>query len=351
MVCVFLWRYCTFEHYTLLLKALNFTIIIPVYNRPNEVDELLESLVHQDFQKSYEILIVEDGSEETSEQVVEKYKNQLNLTYYFKENSGPGDSRNFGMKRAKGNYFIILDSDVILPPHYLSKVNSFLEENYLDCFGGADAAHESFTSLQKSINYVMTSFLTTGGIRGSKHSIQKFEPRSFNMGISKEVFEATKGFSRVRAGEDIDLSQRIMKAGFTTGFLPEAYVFHKRRISWKSFYNQVDKFGKARPILSKWYPRTEKITFWFPTFFVFFVLASIGLSIFLHPLTIIPLVLYVLAVFLDSTVNNKSLYIGVLTILSLFIQFFAYGLGFFKSAFYIKLLRRDPEKQFPELFY
>ena len=171
------------------MKNLKYTLIVPVYNRPNEIDELLESLTHQDFQKDYEILIVEDGSAETSEEVIQKYSDQLSITYFFKENSGPGDSRNFGMKKAKGNYFIILDSDVILPPSYLSAIDSYLQKNYLDCFGGADAAHESFTSLQKAINYVMTSFLTTGGIRGSKNSIQKFEPRSFNMGISKEAFE------------------------------------------------------------------------------------------------------------------------------------------------------------------
>jgi glycosyltransferase involved in cell wall biosynthesis len=322
-----------------------------VYNRPNEIDELLESLTHQDFNKDYEILIVEDGSQETSEDVIKKYQEQLQITYFYKANSGPGDSRNFGMQNAKGNYFIILDSDVILPPKYLSAIDAYLQQNYLDCFGGADAAHESFTNLQKAINYVMTSFLTTGGIRGSKNSIQKFEPRSFNMGISKEAFEATQGFSRVHPGEDPDLSQRIIKAGFTTGFLPGAEVFHKRRISWKKFYIQVKKFGTARPFLSKWHPSTEKITFWFPTLFVFFTLASIIAAIFLHPFAIFPLAIYVGLIFLDSTFKNKSLIVGFLTIVALFIQFFGYGLAFLKSTYYIKFLGRDPETQFPKMFF
>lgn len=333
------------------MKKLNYTLIVPVYNRPNEIDELLESLTHQDFQKDYEILIVEDGSSETSEEVIKKYSKQLSITYFFKENSGPGDSRNFGMRNAKGNYFIILDSDVILPSTYLSAIDKYLQEKYLDCFGGADAAHESFTNLQKAINYVMTSFLTTGGIRGSKNSIQKFEPRSFNMGISKEAFEATQGFSRVHPGEDPDLSQRIIKAGFTTGFLPGAEVFHKRRISWKKFYIQVKKFGTARPFLSKWHPSTEKFTFWLPSLFVGFTVASVIISFLYNYLAILPLAVYVGVIFLDSTLKNKNLLVGFYTILALFVQFFGYGLAFFKSTFYIKFLGRDPETQFPKMFF
>ena len=333
------------------MKKLSYSIIVPVFNRPNEIDELLESLTHQDFQEKYEILIVEDGSQESSEEVVKKYKKQLNISYFYKSNSGPGDSRNFGMRKAKGNYFIILDSDVILPSKYLSTINTYLEKHYLDCFGGADTAHESFSNVQKAINYAMTSFLTTGGIRGSKKSIQKFEPRSFNMGISKEAFLVTQGFSRVHPGEDPDVSQRILKAGFTTGFLPGAEVFHKRRISWKKFYGQVKKFGTVRPFLSKWHPSTEKMTFWFPTLFVFFVITSLLAALIVNPYVILPLVVYMALVFLDSVVKYKSLSVGFLTVIALFIQFFGYGLAFLKSTFYIKFLGRDPEKQYPNMFF
>src|SRR5690606_5455481 len=211
---------------------IKYSFIIPVFNRPQEVKELLESFIELKFQNYFEIVLVEDGSTESSEKVIDEFSEMLSISYYYKQNSGPGDSRNFGMKRAKGNYFIILDSDCLLPPHYLNTVDSFLNKKYYHCFGGADAAHISFTPLQKAINYAMTSFFTTGGIRGNKTAVNHFEPRSFNMGLSKEAFEKTGGFAKIHPGEDPDLSQRILKAGYETIFLPDAFVYHKRRISW-----------------------------------------------------------------------------------------------------------------------
>lgn len=333
------------------MKLIKLSLIVPVYNRPDEIDELLESLTKQDFEKDYEIVIIEDGSSESSEEIVKKYASELPISYYFKPNSGPGASRNYGMERAKGNYFIVLDSDVILPSHYLSTIDTFLSENYLDCFGGSDAAHDSFTDLQKAINYVMTSFFTTGGIRGGKVKVQKFEPRSFNMGISKEAFEATGGFAKIHPGEDPDLSQRILEKGFTTGFLPNAYVYHKRRISWEKFHTQVKKFGMVRPILTKWHPSTAKVTFWFPTLFVLFAVFSVLGGIFVNKALVFPLASYLLVLFLHSTIINKSIKVGALSIYAVFIQFFGYGLAFLKSTFYIRLLNRDPETQFPKLFF
>lgn len=330
---------------------LEYSFIIPVYNRPQEIQELLESFLLLSFPSSFEIVIVEDGSSETSKNIVYSFSNKLNLSYYIKENTGPGDSRNFGMKKAKGNYFIILDSDCLMPPHYLQTVDRFLHSTYFDCYGGADAAHTSFTRLQKAINYVMTSFLTTGGIRGNIKSVTKFEPRSFNMGISKKAFEATGGFSKIHPGEDPDLSQRILKAELKTTFIPDASVFHKRRISWKKFYTQVKKFGTVRPILNSWHPGSSKITFWFPTLFMCFVITSILLSFFLHRMAILPLVVYLALVFIDASVRNKSILIGVLSIFALFVQFFGYGLAFLKSTFYIQILKKDPQKQFPYLFF
>ncbi|MFK5983553.1 MAG: glycosyltransferase [Flavobacteriaceae bacterium] len=332
-------------------KTLSFSFIVPVYNRPQEVNELLESFTNLDFTGDYEIIIIEDGSTETSKNIVEKYNTQLNLSYYFKENSGPGNSRNYGMQRAKGNYFIILDSDCILPSQYLTEVNLFLSKHFVDCFGGADTADNSFNSLQKAINYTMTSFFTTGGIRGSKKSINKFEPRSFNMGISKEAFLKTKGFVKIHPGEDPDLSQRILKAGFTTQFIPNAFVYHKRRISWSKFYTQVKKFGMVRPILNKWHPEASKITFWFPSLFVLFTILSVIGAIFVNYLLVFPLASYLGLIFLDATVKNKSVYIGFMSVVALFIQFFGYGMAFIKSSFYINILKRDPEKQFPHLFF
>ena len=331
--------------------CLYLSVIVPVYNRPNEIDELLKSLTKQDFEEHYEIVIVEDGSDHTSEEVIKKYK-QLNIKYLYKSNSGPGDSRNYGMRKASGNYYIILDSDVILPTFYLRTVYEFLQKSYVACFGGADAAHESFTVLQKAINYAMTSFFTTGGIRGGKNKVQKFEPRSFNMGISKEAFEKTNGFARIHPGEDPDLSRRIEKAGFTTVFLPNAHVFHKRRISWAKFYIQVKKFGTVRPILTSWHPKMRKIVFWLPTLFVLFTLSSVvGLIVFQKIWLVYPLLGYFLLLFVHSSIINKSLKVGLWSVYAVLIQFFGYGIAFLKSTFFIRLLKRNPEKQYPNYFF
>lgn len=328
-----------------------YSFIIPVFNRPQEIRELLESMLLLDFQQRFEVVIVEDGSTETAEKVVSEFADKLTISYYFKNNSGPGDSRNYGMARAKSDYFIILDSDCLLPPGYLSSVDDFLMKNFYHCFGGADAAHSSFSPLQKAINYVMTSLLTTGGLRGNEKGIQKFEPRSFNMGISKEAFEATDGFGKIHPGEDPDLSQRILKAGYQTVFVPDAFVYHKRRISWSKFYLQVKKFGMVRPILNRWHPSSSKITFWFPSLFVIFVVLSVFIGIFYKGVFLIPLLAYILAIFLDSSVKNKNVYIGLLSIPAMFIQFFGYGLAFMRSYFFVSVLNKDPQKQFPFLFF
>lgn len=328
-----------------------YSFIIPIYNRPEEVEELLDSFTQLDFTEDFEIVLVEDGSDLKSDTVAESYKDRLNISYFYKPNSGPGDSRNYGMRKAKGNYFIILDSDCILPPEYLKEVEKALNKNYTDCFGGPDTAHESFTDLQKAINYVMTSFLTTGGIRGKKNSIQKFEPRSFNMGISKAAFEATQGFGKIHPGEDPDLSQRIWKAGFKTSFIEKACVYHKRRISWTTFYRQVKKFGLVRPILSSWHPNSAKITFWFPTLFVFYTVFSLVILCFGNWHFAALLLLYCFFVFTGSLIKNKSLRIAFYTIIALFIQFFGYGLAFLKSTFFIRILKKDPKKKFPYLFF
>src|SRR5690554_6622977 len=330
---------------------IKYSFVVPVFNRPIEIKELLESMALLDYSKPFEIVIVEDGSTETAEKIVADFRTKLNINYIFKENSGPGPSRNYGMERAGGNYFIILDSDCLLPKEYLSNVDRFLSNEFYHCFGGADAAHSSFSPLQKAINYVMTSLLTTGGIRGKRKAVQKFEPRSFNMGLSKEVFQVSGGFGKIHPGEDPDLSQRILKAGYQTVFIPEAYVYHKRRISWRKFHLQVRKFGLVRPILNKWHPSSSKITFWFPSFFVVFVLLTLLLGLVYDWIYLVPLLIYVLAVFFDSSIKNKNVFIGILTIPAVFIQFFGYGTAFLRSYYFIHILNKDPQKQFPFLFF
>ena len=315
---------------------LAFSIIIPVYNRPNEIDELLESLSQQDLSANFEVLIIEDGSSIKSDIVVEKHKNKLNLKYFFKENTGAGASRNFGMEKASGNYFIILDSDVIVPKQYLLEVKKALETNYTDAFGGADAAHSSFTSLQKAINYSMTSILTTGGIRGNKKSLGKFQPRSFNLGISKKAFEKTNGFSRMKNGEDIDLTFRLWEHGFETQLIEKAFVYHKRRSSIKQFFKQTFGFGTVRPILNNKYPESSKITYWFPSFFIIGFDISIILTIFGFQQFLYFYGIYFLLIFIDSLFQNKNLYVAFLSMITSFTQFLGYGLGFLESKFYPK---------------
>ena len=315
---------------------LNFSIIIPIYNRPQEIDELLESLTKQDFSDSFEVLIIEDGSEDSSERIVEKYKNQLDLKYFFKENSGAGASRNFGMQKASGNYFIILDSDVIVPTQYLSEVKKALESKFTDAFGGPDAAHSSFTALQKAINYSMTAVLTTGGIRGKKQAVGKFQPRSFNLGLSQTAFSITNGFSKMKNGEDIDLTFRLWENGFETQLIEKAFVYHKRRSSIKQFFKQTFGFGTARPILNKKYPETAKPTYWFPSLFIIGIDVSIILAIFGYNQLLYFYGFYFVLIFLDSLFQNKNLYVAFLSIFTSLTQFLGYGLGFLESKFYPK---------------
>jgi len=309
----------------------SYSIIIPVYNRPEELDELLSSILVQEYTDTFEICVIEDGSQQKSNLIVEKYTTKLSIRYFEKENTGPGDSRNYGMKHAKGNYFIILDSDVILPKNYISKVDKQLELNFTDAFGGPDAAHPNFTPLQKAINYSMTSFLTTGGIRGKKNSFGTFQPRSFNMGLSKTAFEKTKGFSDMRAGEDIDLTFRLWETGFKTQLIEKAFVYHKRRNSISSFFKQTFAFGTARPILNKKYPQSTKLTYWFPSLFIIGFDLSILLLIFGYWQLAILYVAYFVFVYADSTVKNRDFKVGFLSIFTSLTQFMGYGLGFLES--------------------
>ncbi len=328
-----------------------FSLIIPVYNRPDEVAELLESLSHSNYKESFEIVVVEDGSSLKCEDIVHKYEGKLSISYYYKENSGPGDSRNYGMKIAKGEYFIIFDSDCIIPAGYLIEVDKSLKENYVDCFGGPDRALDSFSNIQKAINFAMTSFLTTGGIRGGSEKIDKFQPRSFNMGLSRQAFEASKGFGNIHPGEDPDLSIRLWNLGFKTKLVSNAYVYHKRRVDWDKFSTQVNKFGKARPILNSWYPEYNKLTFFFPSVFITGFGLAVLLVIFNFDLLLQLYFIYFLVLFLVSSYQNKSLKIGSLSVIAVWKQFYGYGIGFLESFFKVIILKQKPQIAFPELFF
>ena len=330
---------------------LAFSFIIPVYNRPNEIEELLQSFSELHGDIPFEIVIVEDGSTLTAKHVISHYDQYLNISYYFKSNSGPGDSRNYGMAKAKGNYFIILDSDCLLPSNYLVEVKSSLDTDYVDCFGGPDAAHKNFTTLQKAIDFSMTSFITTGGIRGHKNAVDKFQPRSFNMGISKKAFLDTSGFGNIHPGEDPDLSIRLWDLGYETKFIPEAFVYHKRRISWSKFYKQVYKFGAVRPILNTWHPSTKKVTYWFPSVFILGLIVSIIFAFFNVYWYLLFYTLYFGMAFILAIVKTKSIVVAIKSLLTIIIQFFGYGYGFIKSTLILSLNSKNPEVLFPDLFF
>ena len=332
------------------ILKLKYSIIVPVYNRPKEVYELLFSLSNQTF-KEFEVLIIEDGSSEKCESVCDKFQDKLNITYIYKDNSGPGSSRNFGMEKAGGDYFIIFDSDCLIPEEYMLEVNTFLQNNYADCFGGPDAAHESFSNTQKSINYAMTSFFTTGGIRGGSEKLGKFQPRSFNMGISKKVFETVGGYGKIHPGEDPDLTFRIWEAGFKTSLIEKAHVYHKRRIDFKKFSTQVYKFGVVRVILNKWHPGTGKITYWFPTVFSIGFTACLLLAFTIFPILFLLNLLYIFILFFDALLKTKNIEIALGAVLSALIQFYSYGWGFLKSNWKINVLKLEEKKAFPGFFF
>jgi glycosyltransferase involved in cell wall biosynthesis len=328
-----------------------FSLIIPIFNRPEEIEELLQSLLVQDFKNPFEVVIVEDGSSLSCREIVEKFQSKLDISYYFKPNSGPGDSRNYGMNVAKGDYFIIFDSDCIIPPHYLSEVEKALHLNFTDCFGGPDKALDSFSDVQKAINFAMTSFITTGGIRGGSETIDKFQPRSFNMGLSRKAFEVSGGFAKIHPGEDPDLSIRLWNLGFETKLIPEAFVYHKRRIDWVKFYKQVNKFGKARPILNHWYPKYSKITYFFPSGFLLGMVLAIVTAILKSYILIFIFTIYFELLFILALLQTKSFKIGLLAVFATLIQFYGYGIGFLKSFILIQIFKQKPEKAFPELFF
>lgn len=328
---------------------MRYSIIIPVYNRPDEVDELLNSLTQQTVH-DFEVIVVEDGSSVTCEHVVKQYEQQLNIRYFNKPNSGPGQTRNYGAERSSGEYLLILDSDCILPPGYLAAIEEELKLQPADAFGGPDRAHDSFTSTQKAINYAMTSFFTTGGIRGGKKKMDKFYPRSFNMGLKADVYRALGGFSKMRFGEDIDLSIRIFKGGYSCRLFPEAWVWHKRRTDLKKFFKQVYNSGIARINLYKKYPESLKVVHLLPAVFTLGVVFVL-LSSLICPYALLLLAMFAIIIFTDSSIRNRSPWIGMLSVLAAFIQLTGYGSGFLFAWWKRCILKKDSFSAFEKNFY
>ena len=326
-----------------------YSVIIPVYNRPDEVDELLESLSHQTL-KDFEVLVVEDGSSVPCKEVADKYRLSMEVRYYAKPNSGPGQTRNYGAERSRGEYLLILDSDCILPEGYLQAVEAELEREPADAFGGPDRAHASFTPVQKAINYAMTSFFTTGGIRGGKKKMDKFYPRSFNMGVRADVYKALGGFSNMRFGEDIDFSIRIFKNGYRCRLFPGAWVWHKRRTDFRKFFKQVYNSGIARINLYKKYPESLKLVHLLPAVFTVGVVLVLLASL-VCPWSLLLLLMFALVIFLDSSLRNRSVWIGALSVGAAFIQLTGYGSGFLRAWWKRCVLGKDTFSAFEKNFY
>lgn len=314
-----------------------FSIIVPVYNRVDEVRDLLDSLSQQT-SMDFEVVIVEDGSSVRCDGVVKEYSEKISIQYFYKENEGRSIARNYGLERANGEYFLFFDSDCVIPPEYIATLKSALDANYTDCFGGPDSAHSSFTDTQKAINYSMTSFLTTGGIRGGKVQLEKFVPRTFNMGYSRKVWEKVGGF-REMFSEDIDMSTRIRQAGFSISLIRDAYVYHKRRTNLKAFCRQIYVFGMSRITLYLLYPDSLKLVHWLPAVFVMGVMAMAVLAICLSWMWILPLVVYLLAIFVTALFSTKNLKIASLSVITSVIQLGGYGVGFLKAYIWKILLR------------
>lgn len=328
---------------------MRYSIVIPVYNRPDEVNELLAGLCEQTC-RDFEVLVVEDGSAVPCREVVESYAGRLDLHYYEKPNSGPGQSRNYGVERASGAYVIILDSDVVLPPDYLAAIDAELAAAPCDAFGGPDRAHPSFTPMQKAINYAMTSFFTTGGIRGGKKKLDKFYPRSFNMGVRTAVYRELGGFSDMRFGEDIDFSTRIFRDGYSCRLLPEAWVWHKRRTDLRKFFKQVHNSGIARIHLTKRHPGTLKLVHLLPAVFTLGCLLCLLVAPF-WPWSLLPLLLFSLIVLVDASVRERSVGVGLRAVAASFVQLTGYGSGFLRAWWTRCVLGRGEFEAFRKNFY
>lgn len=328
---------------------MKFSIIVPVYNRPDEIKELLESLDAQSV-KNFELIIVEDGSKIKCGHLVRMHNTDYPIKYYYKSNGGPALARNFGMSKADYDYFIFFDSDCIIPPAYFEIITKSLSENYVDAYGGPDAAHKSFTPIQKAISYSMTSFFTTGGIRGGNEKMEQFKPRSFNMGYSRTVYEKTGGFSNMRFGEDVDMSLKILAAGFQTGLIKEAFVYHKRRTNFRQFYKQVHNSGIARINLFLRHPKSLKIVHLFPAIFMLGSILFLIMSLF-NAWFIAPLLFFTGLIFTDASFKFSSVKIGALSVMAAFIQLFGYGSGFLKAVWKRLILKRKEFHAFKENFY
>lgn len=321
---------------------MHFTVIVPVFNRPGEVDELLASLAAQTT-KPFDVLVVEDGSTVPCREVVERYADRLDVRYHAQENSGPGPARNRGAALADGDYVLFLDSDCLLPPHFFAALTETLQQRPLDAFGGPDRAHPSFTAFQRAVSYAMTSFLTTGGIRGGQKAMDTFYPKSYNMGVRREAWDATDGFPPIHPGEDIDLSLQLERQGFRLGYVEDAYVYHKRRTDLRRFFRQVFKFGAARVTLAVRQPGSLQAVHLLPSLFTGYAAGSLVLLAMGRTAPFALLAVPASLFFGEALWRERSLPVATLSVVAAFTQLLGYGSGFL-SGFWNQLVRGEASR-------
>jgi|WetSurMetagenome_2_1015567.scaffolds.fasta_scaffold75701_2 glycosyltransferase involved in cell wall biosynthesis len=328
-----------------------FSIVVPTFSRPDEVSELLASLVFQK-NKNFEVIIADGSPDDSVRQVIESYNERLDLKYLYHKGLGISESRNWGVENARGDYIVFFDSDCVIPPHYFKVAGEFLKIDPLDSYGGPDRASENFNKQQRAISYAMTSFFTTGGIRGRKKHVGQYQPRSFNMGIRRNVFNALHGFSGLKVSEDIDLSIRLNKNGYRSGFIEDAYVFHKRRSTFYKFFRQVLSFGSGRIDLQMRHGDALKPVHMLPSLFVLYLISGLVAGIFSREVFIFwagSAVTYMVAILIDATIQNRNLVIGLMSVYAAFVMLIGYGLGMIKAACLRFVLRSRKESEKPEI--
>jgi glycosyltransferase involved in cell wall biosynthesis len=330
---------------------IKFSVIIPVYNRPEEVVELLDSLTMQLIKSHMEVIVVEDGSTETCEHEIKHFTSQLDIKYIYQENTGPGMARNKGAQHAKGEYLLFFDSDCVIPSDYFNKILAHLEHEDLDCFGGPDKAHAFFSPIQKAISYSMTSILTTGGIRGGRHKLDKFYPRSFNLGVKRELFNKIGGFSDMRFGEDLDFSLKAHQSGMKIGLVSDTFVYHKRRTSFKSFFKQVFNSGAARIELTHRHKGSLKLVHLFPALFVLSIPVAIVLAIFMSAWFLLPYIILPLIILIDALARTKSFKVAIIATYASLVQSVGYGLGFISALWVNTIRKKGRYEAFKKSFY
>jgi glycosyltransferase involved in cell wall biosynthesis len=328
-----------------------YSIIVPTFSRPDEVTELLNSLEVQQ-NKNFEVIIADGSPDNSVKQVIEKYHDILELKYLYKNGLGISESRNWGVENAKGDFVVFFDSDCVIPPSYFKTVTDYLALNPLDAYGGPDRANESFNNKQKAISYAMTSFFTTGGIRGRKKHVGQYQPRSFNMGIRKDVFKALGGYSGLKVSEDIDLSMRLYKNGYRTRLIEDAFVFHKRRSTFYKFFRQVISFGSGRIDLQLRHGDALKPVHMLPSLFVLYLIGGVLVSLFSKSLLMVwavSVIIYMVAILIDSTIQNRSLTVGLISVYAALVMLTGYGIGMIKAAVMRFVLKSKKESQKPEI--